>query len=279
MKDLKKKEVLINVNVADQENESTKPTNENNPTGTCENENLADMIAELKKDSQTSPGGLTDEPSKFRNIGWTTEELPLEAITHFTDVPDYYLPTESDRPRVAKTPKGISCLDGWDIIEIAKSKGAKSIVVDVDNMEEHSEEELGLRKMLVRMNTRGDVVYAEIIRNTRDVYSMLLSSKENSLKVFSHGGRRDAIALDGDREKDAVAILAHRMRKDRDTVTANLNHCRFLSSEAINFLIEKKAKKKFFEDIQNKKEKLNHQTHRRRENCYSKDRRNFKIHY
>lgn len=242
-----KKDVFVD----ETQNEATNLSNNSNPEGACDAENLAEMV----KRDQTSSGGLITEPSKFRNIGWTTEEIPIDQIQHFTQIPDFYFPTESDRPIVAKTPRGYSCLDGWDLIEIAKSKGATSIVVNVDNMEVHSDEELGVRKMVLRMNTRGDVVYAEIIRNTRDVYSMLLSSREE-LKVFSHGGRRDTIALDGNREKDVVSILAHRMRKDRDTVTANLNHCRFLSCEAINFLIEKKAKKKFFEDIQNKKRNL-----------------------
>lgn len=251
-----KKKRVIDVNITDQENELTKSTNENAAAGACENENLTDMVAELMGSSQTSSGGLVTEPSKFRNIGWTTEEIPIDQIQHFTRIPDFYLPTESDRPRVAKTPKGISCLDGWDIIEIAKSKGAKSIVVDVDNMEEHSEEELGLRKMVVRMNTRGGIVYAEIIRNTRDIYLMLLSSGEENLKVFSHGGRRDKIALDGNRETDVVEILARRMRKDRDTVTAQLLHCKYLSTKAIKYLIKKQAKKKFFEGVQNKKRAL-----------------------
>jgi len=239
----------------DQEKEATTSTGEDNPAGACENENLEEMVASLKTEEQTSPRGLTDEPSKFRNIGWTTEELPPEEIKHFTGVHDYHLPTEADRPIVARTPKGYSCLDGWDLIKNAKANGATTILVDVDNIEEHSDEELCLRKMVLRMNTRGDQFYAEIMRNTRDVCAMLQSSREE-LKVFTHGGRRDKVALNGNRGNDAVGILAFRMRKDRDTVTATLNHVKYLSNDAIQFLIEQKAKKKFFEDIQSKKKNL-----------------------
>ena len=55
-------------------NEST--TNTNTTTGACVQENLAEMVSNLKADDQNSPGVLLPEPSKFRNIGWTTEKCP-----------------------------------------------------------------------------------------------------------------------------------------------------------------------------------------------------------
>jgi len=252
----KEDDVAVDTDVTDPKKEETAKTNEGTPIGARESEDLTKMVAELMRDDQTSPVGLTDEPSKFRNIGWTTEALPPEKIQPFTGIPYYYLPTEADRPHVTETPRGYYCLDGWDLVTNARANGAATILVDVDHMETHSDEELSMRKMVVRMNTRGDQLYAEIMRNTRDVIYKLLSSKEESLKVFTHGGRRDKIALNGNRENDAVGILAFRMRKHRDTITAALNHVKYLSNDAIQFLIEQKAKKKFFEDIQSKKKNL-----------------------
>lgn len=220
-----------------------------------QNENLAAMVSEIETGGQTSPGVLFDEPAKFRNIRWTSEDLPPDQIKHFTLIPDYHLQTEADRPMVAKTPEGYFCLDGWDLVEIARTNGVTSILVDVDNIDAHSDEELCLRKMVLRLKTRGEAVYAEIIRNTRDIYQMLLYSNEG-LKEFNHGGRRDKKPLDNNRETGAAEILAHRMRKDRDTVQKHRLHCKFLSNDSINLLIEKQAKKKFFEDIQTKKRAL-----------------------
>lgn len=221
----------------------------------CENENLAEMVREATEGSQTSSGVLPDGPAKYRNIRLTSEELPPDQIKHFTLIPDYHFQTEADRPAVVKTPEGYFCLDGWDLVETASANGTATIMVDVDNIDAHSDEELCLKKMVLRLRTRGEAVYAEIIRNTRDIYQMLLSSNEG-LKEFSHGGRRDKTPLDNNRETDAAEILARRMRKDRDTVQKHILHCKFLSNDSITFLIEKQAKKKFFEDIQGKKRAL-----------------------
>ncbi len=232
----------------------TNPAPEPSTKGT-DDENLEKMIAESPREGdQDSPGVLTgqEEPSKYRNIGWTTEEVVIDQINHFTLIPDYFQLTEADRPIVARTPNGYFCLDGWDLVEIARSQGATSILVDVDNMSIHSDEELCIRKMVLRLKTRGDATYMEIIRNSRDINRMLLSTGEN-LKVFSHGGRRDRVGLTGNREDDAAEILARRIRKDRATVQKHLLHCKFLSDEAIQLFIKKQAPKKFFEDTQVKK--------------------------
>ncbi len=200
---------------------------------------------------QTSSGRLPeeDEPSKYRNMGCTTEEVAIDQINHFTLIPDFFLPTEADRPMVTKTPDGYSCLDGWDLVELAKSAGAATITVDVDLMIAHSDTELCIRKMALRLPTRGDTVYSEIIRNTRDTYQMLLSSSDE-LRVFSHGGRRDHDALSGNRETDAAEVLARRIRKDRDTVVKHLLHSKYLSEDVIQLFIERQAPKRFFEIIQ-----------------------------
>lgn len=61
---------------------------------------------ELPADGEIPPGVLIDEPSKFRNTGWTTEGVAINQIKHFTLIPDYHFQTESDRPVVAKDPVG-----------------------------------------------------------------------------------------------------------------------------------------------------------------------------
>ncbi len=227
-------------------------------TNWCDEENLSKMIEDLSKREQDSPGVLSreSEPSKFRNIGWTTEELAIDQINRLDLLPDYVQPMEADRPIVARTPNGFYCIDGWDVIALARSSAATSVLVDVDNMAEHSDLELCIRKMAIRLKTRGDAAYMEIARNSRDVYQMLLSTNESDLKVFSHGGRRDHEALIGNREDDAVEIIARRIRKDRDTILKHLLHCKNLSDDAILYFIEKRAGKKFFETIQVKRRKL-----------------------
>lgn len=209
---------------------------------------------EVEAKDQASRGDLTrqDEPSRYRNIAWITDEVALDQISHFNLLPDYFLPTEANRPSVAKTPSGYYCLDGWDLVEMARSKGSSSIVVDVDEMEAHSDEELCIRKMALRLKTRGVAVYAEIIRNSRDIYRMLLATNED-LKVFSHGGRRDREGLIGNKEDDALEILAKRIGKDRATIQMHLKYCTNLSDDAIQFFIEKQAKRNFFEKMQPQK--------------------------
>ena len=235
-----------------QETEEPKVTSATNPEAAESSSQETDE--NNPKRNQDSPGVLTgqNESSNYRNIAWTTEEVAIDQFFHFTLIPDYYLPTEADRPVVAKTPNGYFCIDGWDLIEIARAKGSTAIVADVDNIQEHSDEELCLRKIALRFNTRGSATYAEIIRNSRDIYLMLINTNED-LKVFSHGGRRDRDRLAGNKEEDAVEIISRRIRKDRDTINKQLLHSRYLSDAAIRFFIEKQAPKKFFENIQIKR--------------------------
>lgn len=238
-------------------------------TNWCDEENLSKMIEQLSEREQDSPGVLPreSEPSKFRNIGWTTEEVAIDQINRLDLLPDYIQPMEADRPSVARTPRGYYCLDGWDLIELAQSSAAASVLVDVDNMAEHSDVELCIRKMALRLKTRGDAAYMEIARNSRDVYQMLLSTDERDLIVFSHGGRRDHEALSGNREDDAVEILARRIRKDRDTVLKHMLHCKYLSADAILYFVEKRAGKKFFETIQVKRRILEKELTGSRKSC------------
>jgi hypothetical protein len=51
---------------------------------TTANENLEEMVREPAEGGQTSPGVLPDNPAKFRNIRWTSEDLPPDQIEHFT---------------------------------------------------------------------------------------------------------------------------------------------------------------------------------------------------
>ncbi len=229
-------------------------------TNWCDEENLSKMIEQLSEREQDSPGVLPreSEPSKFRNIGWTTEEVAIDQINRLDLLPDYVQPMEADRPSVARTPRGYYCLDGWDLIELAQSSAAASVLVDV---------ELCIRKMALRLKTRGDAAYMEIARNSRDVYQMLLSTNEGDLKVFSHGGRRDHEALSGNREDDAVEVLARRIRKDRDTVLKHMLHCKYLSADAILYFVEKRAGKKFFETIQVKRRILEKELTGSRKSC------------
>jgi len=182
---------------------------------------------ETAEESQTSLGGLPkqNEPAKYRNA-WTTAEVEVDQIQPYPLIKNFFKPTESDRASLARTPLGFFVLDGEDLVDQARLQGLTSIIADVDHMDAHSDEELCIRKMVLRLKTRGGSPYMEVARNSRDILQRLLNSNED-LKLFSHGGRRDHESLSGNPKDDAAEVLARRIRKDRDTVTKHSLHCRY----------------------------------------------------
>jgi len=189
----------------------------------------------------------------FETIARFLEELPIESIEHFGDFPDFATPTDAEHPIIIRTPAGIFCIDGWDLIEAANAEGKINILCEVDALSEHSFEELCLRKGAIRSATRGGKsTYAEMVRNTQILKAVLEASDED-LRVFGHGGPRYGAGFVNNREEDLRHVLAMRLGRDRDTLNAYLNHAEYLDEATLDAFIKEGASKKFFEMVQAQK--------------------------
>jgi len=194
-----------------------------------------------------------EEETTFKTISRSLEELPLGSIQHFNLIPDFVIPTVAAHPIIIRTTEGNYCIDGWELVEAARSEGKPSILCEVDELNTHSDEEICLRKGGIRSLTRGGIsTYPEMIRNTGDLLAMLLSSDED-LRTYGQGERRYGQGFVGNREEDVRHILAMRLGRDRDTVNLYLCHGEYLSSDALQFLIDHEAPKEFFVKVQSKK--------------------------
>lgn len=211
---------------------------------------------ELEEDFE-SPSADSTEPeeavSRFATIVRSIEDLPVEGISHFTQMPDFFHPTTNDRPIVVRDPEGLFCLDGWDLVEEARNEGLETVSCEVDEMAEHSNAELCVRKAAIRSATRGGKgEYLENARNARDLKPILLSLND-SLRDLDHGGRRRGEGFVANPEDDVRHVIALRLGKEKDTVNTYLRHLEYLSEDAIQFFISRGAKKRFFEKAQKQK--------------------------
>ena len=207
---------------------------------------------------QDASGVLNDSEyiSKYSNVGKSLKKLKLSEIIHFTKIQDYYLPTDADHPIVVKTSMGYHCVDGWNLIEKAMGKGKDSIIADIEEIGDHSDDELILRKAASRTKTPGgETTYMESCRNTRDALDMLRRTKDD-LRYLGHGGPRGIEGLTGNREDDARYILSKRFGKSQSTINTYLNHIDRLTDAAIQTFIEEGAKKDFFGKVQSRKQSL-----------------------
>lgn len=106
----------------------------------------------------------------------------------------------------------------------------------------------------MRLKTKGELVYAEIMRNSRDALSLVLATEEDVM-VFNHGGRRDRKGMGENREDNARVVLAGRIGIEKSTLNTHVNYCEYLSEQTIQFFVEQKAPRKFFVDIQPSKQR------------------------
>ena len=213
---------------------------------------LCDKQDPEEKDHQGSQGVLIEQTDRLRfgTIEEKIEELRVNEIVHFNLVPDYQRATGSLHPFVTKTSVGYFCLDGWPLIEMAKVENRNSLTCHVDYIEGHSEEELAIRKVALRVLPRGGTgSYAETVRNTRYLEQVLLAS-DKDLRVFHHGGDRRGEGFTSNKQDNVVKVLSHRLGKSVTTINQYLNHSLFLNGEILNFLADQEVRKDFFERTQ-----------------------------
>ena len=232
---------------------------------------------EIVPDEQPITVGLdnSDDEDNFSSYcvtNRTTEDLDIDKINHFTDLPDYQEPIDSEWPIVVRTGEDYFCIDGWSMIERARADGMTSIKVEVDHIGELSKAELAIRKAALRNTSRtGKLNYGEDCRNIRYTLRMVIASDEN-MRLFGHGGNRISAVLKGTEESkddDALEVLCGRFRKERASLNINLNHSEYLSDEAMNYLAEMNAKKDFFVKFQSEKTKLAKEMKRASANEYA----------
>lgn len=205
----------------------------------------------------TNDGNITDVDSKLLGVlnitNRSIQTIPIKDIILYAVIPDFIIPTSAERPIIVKTPSGNFCIEGSNLINAALAEGESEIVCEVDEMETHSDAEILLRKAGMRSLTRGGAyVYAEMMRNSKNLMQYLMNCS-GDLRVHGHGGKRFGEGFTDNKEDDARHILSLRLGKDRDTINSYLNHSMYLTDEALQTLIEKRAPKEFFVKVQAKK--------------------------
>ena len=208
---------------------------------------------QIKKLDQASLGGLIIHKQSLETLEEKIEQISIHDIQHFTAIPDYVTPSDSKYPFIVRTPSSTYCIDGWNLVEKAIADGKSLITCNVETIAEHSDEELAIRKVALRIKPKGGIgSYAEIVRNTRCLKKILLAS-DKDLKIFHHGGDRKGETFINNRHEDVRKVLSARLGKSVSTINQFLNHSRFLGDETLNFFAAQKVEKDFFEEAQKNK--------------------------
>jgi hypothetical protein len=204
--------------------------------------------------NQNSQGGLKQsQTDKFVSSRPIIIELDIQEIQSFQHIPDYTAPTISALPIVVISPKLCSCIDGWELIQKAKSTSNSKIACYAIYIPEHCETEIAIQKVAVRtMPQGGTCSYAELVRNARILFYMLMAAAENPV-VFSHGGARRGVNYTDNREENIRELLAERLGKSKTTINKYLGHGEYLIDYSLNTLIESNEGKAFFEEAQKNK--------------------------
>lgn len=209
----------------------------------------------MNKENQDSQGGLIrhDQLSLSETLEEKIEEVKVSDIQHFTIVPDYVMPTDSKYPFVVMTPSSTNCIDGWHLVEEAVAQGKSTVTCKVELIAEHSDEELAIRKVALRIKPKGGTgSYAEIVRNTQYLEKILLAS-DKDLRTFHHGGDRKGEGFINNRHENVRKVLSSRLGKSMTTINQYLNHAHCLNDETLNFFASQKVEKDFFEEAQKNK--------------------------
>ena len=203
---------------------------------------------------QNSQGDLIKKTSpNFTTIRKAIEELDIAGIEHFTGIPDYTEATRSPNPIVVKSPTSCQCIDGWELIEAARSQDKLRIACFVFYIHKYSETEMAIRKTAIRVMPQGGrCIYAELIRNARHLYNMMVASIENPI-IFSHGGARKGASYTENKSDNIRSILSDRIGKSVTTINKYLSFGEYVDDETMGVLIESKAEKAFFEQAASNK--------------------------
>ncbi len=240
-----KKKQVIDEKVIDPQQEATKPTNENEPTGAGD-------------DSQEPQGILNVTPpaDRFRVTARSIESIPIENLQDITEIADYKDATEASMPLVTRTPDGNYLMDGKDLVNLARAAGETSIFCKVDTVAEHNLINLCLGKAGARSQTRGGRPrYAELVRNAYKLETQILQENPD-LKTLAHGGRRTGEAFIGDSANDVRIVLVERLSKSKNTINTYISHAKYISDHIMSLLIQGDRDKKFFEKFGHLKTKL-----------------------
>ena len=205
-------------------------------------------------ENQNSPGVLNDSQSGlFVTTGEEIVELPIASIRPCRNIPDYRDKTESTVPIVVQSPDACHCIDGWNLIEQAQAEGNSTVRCHVFKIYRHSETELAIRKVAIRTKPLGGTCsYAELVRNTCRLFTILCESADDPV-VFSHGGNRRGADFGGKRENNIRSLLSERLGKSQTTINKYLQHGEYVSDDAFSELIDSNAPKGFFEATQKEK--------------------------
>jgi len=186
------------------------------------------------------------------------KDLPVKEIKHFNIVKDFTLPTRSSCPIVIifKDSGHCHCVDGWNLVQQAKEKPEDTIRCLISYMDSFDAAATGVFKTALRSMPPGGIcTHAEMILNIRICIRLIKGCNEIP-KASGHGGARKGSEFDNNFDQKIVGLLVEHLGKTKKKIQEYINHGADLPDDNLEFLVEKKASRRFFEEVQRNKAKV-----------------------
>ena len=198
---------------------------------------------------QTAQGCLKNDNHNWREIH-DVRVIPVEAIQHYLDIPDFLTKTSSELPIVVLTAESYQCIDGWEKVD--GSNGMIECRVIELPEDRQNFVEVALQKCASRCSTTGgSASYTELILAAKSAFKILMSSNCD-LTLYTCGGRRKAGEFNDDVNENVYTVLSSRMDRDRDTVRKYVKFSEYIDNETLKTIASsssRKITKRFFESF------------------------------
>ena len=211
----------------------------------------------MLKDLITDQRSINQNPhrSHEKDVQNHYKELSITEIQTIDSIVDYQEKTTCPHPLILHSPQGYYCIEGHDLIKLAKTEGHKIIRCHIEEVSEVSEIELAIRKTAIRMVPAGGISsYAENVRNIRTLFDMLAALSDNPL-IYSHGGNRRGAEFSENAGDNIRELIAERLGRSKTTINTYLSYSEYLTDETVAELAASKMTRTFFEKARSGKQK------------------------
>jgi len=214
--------------------------------------------------------GLENRSASQEKSSPCFEDVVLEDINDLGQAHQYIDPIDSPHPYLLRTPKGLSVIDGHDLIEEAKQRGDKTIRAHVESTDQGDDVAKCLYNLRSRTKPRGgNARYPEILRRIKNCL-FRLNDNDKSLVRLRHGGNRKTKQFQEDKSHNIGAILQRFTGYGKSSINHALSYAEFINDETLDQLAQGippaqheneqrvgvGASKAFFRNIQKAKREL-----------------------
>ena len=188
---------------------------------------------------------------EYKNLNPQSRSFRYKYIEHYLDIPDYHDASSIDKPLVMEFDNKLLCVEGWSILDAAKTNGKTTIECRIYHIQKYFDIMMALKKTTIRSMTEGGFAsYSEMVRNINICVNKLLNESDQFRK-YTHGGDHKSAEFKNDEYinvKDILKLIYGKRAKS--TLDNYVTHGLHLSIAVMNYLVDQEATAEFYAAFQ-----------------------------